>query len=77
MSIAHYAATLTGKIDPGWEEPSMVRLIELAGPGDHSGRGSARKFTLTTARLQNAKRYIAAELLGPGRACGGRRPLYG
>ena len=30
MSIAHYAATLTGKIDPGWEEPSMVRLIELA-----------------------------------------------
>jgi hypothetical protein len=55
----------------------MVRLIELAGPGDHSGRGSARKFTLTTARLQNAKRYIAAELLGPGRACGGRRPLYG
>jgi hypothetical protein len=27
--------------------------------------------------LTAAKRYIAAELLGPGRACGGRRPLYG
>jgi tripartite-type tricarboxylate transporter receptor subunit TctC len=30
ISIAHYASTLSDKIDPGWEEPPMVRLIELA-----------------------------------------------